>query len=205
VLTGVAALLTALGGLIVALHPFVAQRLEPAPAPPASRVVAPLPSSSGSTAAPERRPEGSPATLPAMAEPRPASQPGPAARTETLGRSGAPPVRLGEAFDVGGSSFEVMNLEISDLPNGLREVRVTFQVMAGPADLVLSRGVVRVLDVGRVHSPVEGLATTQLPSGRRRQFWVRFVIEGPLREPVLSFRDHEFTPRGEARRTLPDP
>jgi hypothetical protein len=183
VLTGVAALLTAVGGLVVALHPILR---GPTPSTPIAAPVLPV----------------SPRPLAVAPPAMPAT---PIAPADGQSRGGAPPLRLGETLDVGGSTVQVLSIEGSSLANGLREVRVTFQITAGLRDLVISRGAVRILDMGRAHAPVEGMATTPVPSGRQRQFWVRFAIEGPLREPVLSFRDDEFRPSGEARRALPDP
>ncbi|WP_165585349.1 hypothetical protein [Roseococcus sp. SYP-B2431] len=86
--------------------------------------------------------------------------------------------------------------------SGLREIRVMFQATAGATDIQLSRGNVRILAQGRTHRPVEGLPATSLRAGTQRQLWVRFEIEEPLRQPVLSFTDDMFAPRGEVRRAL---
>lgn len=79
---------------------------------------------------------------------------------------------------------------------------MTFRVTAGTTDIQLARSNVRILTPGRIHTPVEGLTTTGLRAGMRRQFWVRFEIEEPVRDPVLSFTDDMYAPRGEVRRAL---
>jgi hypothetical protein len=205
VLTGLAALLTAVTGLLALVFSNLHGRGEPAPVDPARHGAAQA--VSPALAPPARRDmaaEGQ-AARQAEAEPRrpiPAA-PAPAAAQPRPG--GVPPLVLGERLDIAGSSFEVLTLESASLRGQVREISVTFRVTAGETKLDLSRSNVRILTPGQVHTPVEGLPATAVPAGARRQFWVRFEIEEPVRDPFLSFTDDMFAPRGEARRALPGP
>lgn len=206
VLTGIAALLTAVSGLVVALHPFLVGRPEqpptPAPAPPA--IVLPnVPPPTVVPIPPERRNSaaGGSEVRPPPTEPRP---PTPTAGTTSPAGSSVPALVLGEALDVAGTSFVVLSVETATLQPGIREIRVTFRVTAADTGVRLWRDNVRVLAGGRVHTPVEGLPGTELRPGAVQQFWVRFAIQEPLRNPILSFTDNWSTPRGEARRALID-
>jgi hypothetical protein len=202
ILTGVAALLTAVTGLVVALLPiFVAQRDAPS-----TRGAQQSPSSPSQLAPPGAGRQGN--TNEARGERQQAdSQPDTAAASNTSAggtnrQSGAAPLVYGEPLNVAGTQFEVLNIESASPRTGMREIRVTFQVTAGEVDLWLARSNVRLMASGRVYTPVEGLPATALRAGVRRQFWVRFEIEEPLFNPILSFTDDMHAPRGEVRRGL---
>jgi hypothetical protein len=116
-----------------------------------------------------------------------------------------PPLILGERLEIAGTSFEVLNVESTSLRSDMREIRVTFRVTAGATKIDLARSNVRILTLGQIHRPVEGLPATTIPAGAGRQLWVRFEIEEPVRDPILSFTDDMFSPRGEVRRALTGP
>ncbi|MBP0445791.1 hypothetical protein J8J14_13505 [Roseomonas sp. SSH11] len=97
----------------------------------------------------------------------------------------------------------MLNIESTARGSNMREIRLTFRVTAGPMKIDLSRSNVRILTLGRGYQPVEGLPATAIPAGAARQIWVRFEIEEPVRDPILSLTDDMFTPRGEVRRALP--
>jgi hypothetical protein len=112
------------------------------------------------------------------------------------------PLVEGEALDIAGASFTVLNVESSAPGTGIQDIRVTFRVTAGDTALELSRRAIRIHSLGLVHIPEEGLPVTTIPAGTSRQFWVRFDIREPLRDPVLSLRDDANAPRGEVHRAL---
>ncbi|MFC7472799.1 hypothetical protein ACFQS7_00425 [Dankookia sp. GCM10030260] len=196
-LTGLAALLTAMTGLLALLLPVYQARVALAPTDPAGRAAVPA-------AAPVPAPSPPREARPAGPEPRLAPQPDPRvpAGGSEPGKA-APPLVLGERLEIAGTWFEVLALGNAALRDGTREISVTFRVTAGTTQVDLSRSNVRILTPGRIHRPVEGLPLTAVPAGAARQLWVRFEVPEPLGDAYLSFTDDAFAPRGEARRALP--
>jgi hypothetical protein len=202
VLTGVAALLTAVTGLLALLLPLLHNRSEPGPTD-ASRQAA-VPGVLTAPASPERRDPatGGQQARPADAEPRRTTSMRSAIPAQANQQVGPPPLVLGERLEVADTFFEVLNLESTSPRGGVREIRVTFRVTAGSTDTWLASSNVRILTPGRIHTPVEGVSAAAIRAGTRHQFWVRFEIEEPVRDPVLSFTDNMSAPRGEVRRAL---
>ncbi|MGG5885927.1 hypothetical protein ACLF3G_02235 [Falsiroseomonas sp. HC035] len=174
ILTGVAALLTAVTGLLAVLLPLLQGRAEPR----GNTVVTPAVS-------PPR--PARPAEVPVPTRPAIPTTPPPAPATAGV------PVAIADA------SFEVLTVDSHARRGGLRDIRVTFRATAGATRLELARSNVRILTPGQVHQPVEGFALTTLPAGASRQFWVRFEIREPILNPILSLTDDMSAPRGEAR------
>jgi hypothetical protein len=197
-LTGLAALLTAMTGLLALLLPIIQARLAPAPAPaqaqadPPRRGTAPAVSPALVPQEPSPRSREARSAAPASAVPAEEGQQG---RT-------VPPLSRGERLEIAGTSFEVLALDSAADRGEVREISVTFRVTAGATKIELSRSNVRILTPGTVHRPVEGLPLTTIPAGAARQLWVRFEIPEPLRDPYLSFTDDVSAPRGEVRRAL---
>jgi hypothetical protein len=202
VLTGVAALLTALTGLLVVLLPLVLGRQDrpvPDPGGAGMRPALPVPGP------PARRDgvAGGPEARPAEADPRRGATAAPAGAGGVVLQPGLPPpLRLGEAMEVGGATYVVVSFESTSHRSNFRDFSVTFRATAGEEEVRMHRDNLRILDQGRMHNPVEGPGTVMLRAGATRQFWVRFEIEEPVRLPILSFRDDWFAPRGEVRRAL---
>jgi hypothetical protein len=191
VLTGVAALLTAVTGLLAALLPLLHGRAEPRGTTVVPAVVTPAVAPHPSAPGPARQAEGPVPVRPATPVP---ATPAPAAPTE------APPAALvGVPVAIADASFEVLKVDSYARRGGLRDVRVTFRATAGATRLELVRSNVRILTPGQVHQPVEGFSLTTLRPGASRQFWVRFEIREPMLNPVLSLTDDRSAPRGEAR------
>ena len=197
VLTGVAALLTAVTGLVVALLPLIATQRDAASPGAKPRATESSTSSPSPTEGADRK-DGT--SRRPMEQSRASA--GSVGVTEANQPSGAAPLVYGETLDVAGTRFEVLKVDSGSPRPGVREIHVTFQVTAGPTNLWLARSNVRLVASGRVHTPIEGLPATALRTGAKRQFWVRFEIEEPLTNPVLSFTDDMSAPRGEVRRGL---
>ncbi|MGK7868599.1 hypothetical protein [Falsiroseomonas sp. E2-1-a20] len=193
ILTGVAALLTAVTGLLAVLLPLLHGRAEQRAAivaPPAAAPAVVTPAVVPPPAA--RRAEPPAPSVPRPPPPARLAAPGPPAEAApALPASG--PVAIADAH------FEVLKVESNARRGDLREFRVTFRVTAGASRLELIRSNVRILSPGAVHRPVEGLSHTGVPPGTSRQFWVRFEIREPIPSPILSLTDDWVAPRGEVR------
>ena len=197
VLTGMAALLTAVTGLLALLVTFLQGRASTEPIDPRPPVVVPGPTIPPTPAPPGGRNAtvSGAETSPTGPEPRPVPQRLPARS------GGAPPLVLGERLEAAGTFFEVLDVENTPLRGG-SEIRVTFRVTAGETKVTLDRSNVRILSRGELYRPVEGLPSSDIRAGATRQFWVRFEIKDALQDPVLSFTDDWIAPRGEVRRAL---
>jgi hypothetical protein len=203
-LTGLAALLTAMTGLLALLLPIFHARVAPVPTDPAGRGSVPAVAPGPTPPAPRDATPGGREAGRAGPEPRRAPPPEslvPAAGSQQ-GRA-APPLILGERLEIAGTSFEVLALDSAAIRGDAREIGVTFRVTAGATKVELSRSNVRILTPGTIHRPVEGLPRTTIPAGAARQLWVRFEIPEPLRDPYLTFTDDVLAPQGEVRRALP--
>jgi hypothetical protein len=202
-LTGLAALLTAMTGLLALLLPMFQARVAPAPADPPGRGTVPAVTPVPVSPAPRDVTPGDREARPVAPEARRASPPeAPMPAEGSRPGSAAPPLRLGERLEIAGTSFEVLTLDSAAVRGDARDISVTFRVTAGATKVELGRSNVRILTPGRIHRPVEGLPLTTIPAGAARQLWVRFEIPEPLLDPYLSFTDDFFAPRGEVRRAL---
>jgi hypothetical protein len=189
VLTGVAALLTAVTGLLAALLPLLPGRAEQRAGTMVPAVVTPAVVPSPPAPGPARQAEGPVPSRPVTPAPVAPARPVEAQPAAP----GDGPVSIADA------SFEVLKVDSYARRGGLRDVRVTFRATAGATRLDLVRGNVRILTPGQVHQPVEGFSLTTLRPGASRQFWVRFEIGEPILNAVLSLTDDMSAPRGEAR------
>jgi hypothetical protein len=203
VLTGVAALLTAVTGFVAVIVPLLQGRAEPAPPPPrTTTTVIPAPgqptSSMPASLTPPAIAPGPGAAVPLRPAP---SEPARPDQGHSGARQAAPALSTG-SLTIADATFEVLKIESEAGHDQMRHIRVTFRVAAGETTLNLARGNVRILAQGQIHTPVEGLPAVAVPAGTSRQFWVRFEIAGPVRTPVLSFTDDMLAPRGEVRLSI---
>lgn len=186
VLTGLAALLTALTGLLAVVVTFVQGRPAPIPDAPTPQPLAVVP-----------------APQPPVVVPAPAVRPAPVSPAPDRVRpSGLLPLVFGERLEVEGTVFEVLSLESTAFPNGGRDIRVTFRVTAGERRVTLDPSTLRILSPGRVARPAEGFSVITIPPGATRQLWARFDLRDTPQDPVLSFTDDWIAPRGEVRRAF---